>query len=138
MIQSPAIAEVPHDYLELLLRFPLRRLKDEADLDAAIAVLKSLMMRPEESLSDGEGDYFGTLTLLIHEYESREHPTPPDDRPPLERLRELVEESEIPAADLDRLLGGASAAVLAGTRELTAADVRRLSDHYHLSPHYFL
>ena len=96
------------------------------------------MTRAESDLSADENDYFCTLAMLIHDYESRVYPTPPDDRPPLERLRELVEESEIPAADLDRLLGGASAAVLAGTRELTAADVRRLSDHYHLSPHYFL
>ena len=138
MTQATTVAEVPHDYLQLILRLPLRRLKSETDLDAAIALLKSLMMRPEESVSGGENEYFGVLAMLIREYESREHPLPPDDRPPLERLRDLVEESEISTTDLDRLLGGASAAVLAGTRELTAADVRRLSDHHRFNPQYFL
>ena len=137
---TPTLSDAPprDDYLKLILRFPLRKLGSEADLDAALDLVKWLMLRPEGHLSDGEGDYLSALSVLVADYERVKHPLPPDDRPPLERLRVIVEESEISTADLDRLLGGESAAVLAGIRELTAADVRRLSDHYHLNPHYFL
>lgn len=141
MSRCATTVDLPRDdYLDLVRRLPLRPIRNDGELEAAHEMLREHMRRTEGELTDGENDYLGTLATLVHRYETAAHPVPPDGRSPRQRLQFLIEESEIPAVDLEELLGGpvATASYLSGSRDLFAADVRRLVDHYHLDPSYFL
>jgi HTH-type transcriptional regulator/antitoxin HigA len=127
-------------YLELIGRFPLRPLRSERDYDAAIAILDTLAVRPEGSLSPGEQDYFDTLTMLVEAYDAQHYRIVPERREPLETLRYLMQESGMTQADLARLLGSRSAAslILGGHRRLSKSHIQKLAEHFRVSPALFL
>ena len=54
-------------YIELIHRFPLRRLRSDAQLDEAIAIIDELVTR--DDLTPGETDYLDVLSNLVHRYE---------------------------------------------------------------------
>jgi HTH-type transcriptional regulator / antitoxin HigA len=54
-------------YLELVQRFPLKHLRSDRELAAAIEMLKSLLIRGD--LVAGEQDYLDVLTDLVERYE---------------------------------------------------------------------
>jgi antitoxin component HigA of HigAB toxin-antitoxin module len=57
------------------------------------------------------------------------------------RLRHLLDESGLSAADLSRLLGGSpnlGSMILRGDRNLTLAHVRKLADPFRVSPELFI
>src|SRR5215217_3612109 len=62
-------------YLELVRRFPLRPLRTDADLDAAVAVIDSLI--DQEQLSAPEQDYLDVLSDLVEAYEEEAVPMKP-------------------------------------------------------------
>ena len=55
-------------YLKLIKQFPLRLIRNERQLDAAIAVLDGLLDR--YPLAGGEKEYFDVLADLIEKYET--------------------------------------------------------------------
>ena len=59
-------------YLDLILRFPLRPLRCDEDLDAAVAMIDSLLSQP--SLKREEQDYLEVLGDLVEAYETEMHP----------------------------------------------------------------
>jgi HTH-type transcriptional regulator/antitoxin HigA len=127
-------------YLALIDLFPLRPLRSARDYAAAIAVLDSLAVRPEGSLGQGEQDYFDTLTMLLEAYDEDHHALdgqPPD---PVSMLKYLMQESGMTQADLARLLGNRAAAslILSGKRELSKSHIRKLAEHFRVSPALFL
>src|SRR5512145_2755873 len=62
------------DYLELVIAFPLKAIRDDAHLAQAIKVIDRLTTIPEGKLSQGQADYLGALSELVHSYESTHHP----------------------------------------------------------------
>ena len=56
-------------YLELVREFPLRRLRSEADLDRAVAMLDKLCDLREDHLSPEEDEYMDVLGALVEQYE---------------------------------------------------------------------
>jgi HTH-type transcriptional regulator/antitoxin HigA len=129
------------DYLALIREFPLREIRSEKENDAAIAVATTLMLREEKSLSPGETDYLGALSILIRDWEKNACPSTADQGPPNERLRHLMENSGMTQADLASLLGVRQPAVsllLSGKRRSTADHASKLALRFKLSPGYFL
>jgi HTH-type transcriptional regulator/antitoxin HigA len=61
-------------YLELVLKFPLRPLRTDKELDGAIQMIDSLIIRGD--LEAGEQDYLDILTDIVEKYEADEHPMP--------------------------------------------------------------
>src|SRR5438876_8737664 len=55
-------------YLDLVRQFPLRPLRTEADLDAAVAVIDALIDQPR--LAPAEQDYLDVLSDLVEAYET--------------------------------------------------------------------
>src|SRR5438552_11079133 len=104
-------------YLDLVRRFPLRPLRSDADLDAAIAVIDALIDRP--ALTAPEQDYLDVLSDLVEAYESETIPIRPVGD--VELLRFLIEQKSVTQA---AVAAGASIAestvseVLAGKRKL--------------------
>ncbi|MGA2439978.1 MAG: helix-turn-helix domain-containing protein [Tepidisphaeraceae bacterium] len=129
------------NYLKLLRKFPLRVIGSEAQYDAAIAIIRRLAVRGEEGLDTGEADYLYALTSLVETYESEHYPIGPDHLKPHERLKWLAEESGLSQAKLAKLLGVSqplASLILSGKRELTISHIHNLSEHFHLSPRYFM
>jgi HTH-type transcriptional regulator/antitoxin HigA len=138
--QSDSREKVRDSYLQLIKRFPLRPLRNDADAERAGDVLATLAARGEANLDSGERDYLDALTLIVQAYEERRRPLPPDRRTPLQRLKYLMRESKMKPVHLGDLVGGRSQAslILNGKRELSKANIRALSDHFKLDAGYFL
>jgi HTH-type transcriptional regulator/antitoxin HigA len=127
-------------YLALIQNFPLRPLRSEREYDAALTVLDSLAVRPEGSLDPGEQDYFDTLTILVEAYDREHYVTEMEHCDPLTMLKYVMEGSGMTQADLGRLLGNRSLAsqILLGHRQLSKTHIRKLADHFKVSPALFL
>ena len=65
-------------YLALIREFPLRRLRDETDLDRAIVMLDKLVDLGMSHRSSEEEDYMDVLSTLVEQYEEIHYPTTND------------------------------------------------------------
>src|SRR5439155_4437023 len=113
----------------------------DAELARANQLLQPLFLRGGDDLSRGEADYAGALAVLVHDYESRRFPLPDDSRPVHERLKDMVEEAGMTQAALASILGCSRPLVslmLSGRRELSKDNIRKLADHFKVSPALFL
>jgi len=136
----PSLGRADTDYLALVSVFPLRPLRSERDYDAAVFVLDKLAVREEGTLTPGEQDYFETLTMLVEAYDREHYERPVEKRDPLARLKYVMEESGMTQADLGRLLGNRALAslILNGHRQLSKTHIRKLAEHFKVSPELFL
>lgn len=133
--QFPAL---PKDYAGLCqLQMP-RPIHDAVEYANVVEVTDAMALWQEDFTAD-QRDYFDLLCQLLEEYD-RVHVRWPKVSP-LARLRHLLAESGLSAADLSRLLGGSrnlGAMILRGERNLTLAHVRKLADHFRVSPELFI
>jgi HTH-type transcriptional regulator/antitoxin HigA len=127
-------------YLALIDVFPLRPLRSDREYDAAVTVLDGLALRPEGSLAPGQQDYLDTLTMLVEDYDREHHDFGGERRDPLTMLKYLMQESGITQAELGRILGNRSLAslILNGHRQLSKSHMRKLAEHFKVSPALFL
>src|ERR1700732_410456 len=82
-------------YLDLVRRFPLRPLRTDADLDAAIAVIDALIDHPR--LTASEQAYLDVLSDLVEADEAEMVPIRPVGD--AELLRFLVEQKRVTQAE---------------------------------------
>ncbi len=124
-------------YLELVRQFPPRPLRSEADLDAAIAVIDSLI--DQENLSVPEQDYLDVLSDLVEAYENEAVPmTPVSDS---EMLRFLIEQkvvSQSETATGARVAESTILEVLSGKRKLNRSQIGKLARYFHVEPGTFM
>jgi HTH-type transcriptional regulator/antitoxin HigA len=114
------------NYQELIRRFPLRPIEDEAALDAASALADELAAR--DDLTPEERAYLEVLGDQIERYEDQHHAIP--DASPGEVLAYLMEARGLTGAALSAETGlpaSLISEVLAGKRGLSKARVARLS-----------
>ncbi len=123
-------------YLELVRTFPLRPLRTDAYLDAAVAVIDSLIDRDE--LTAPEQDYLDVLGDLVEAYETETVPmTPVGDA---DVLRFLIEQKGITQAEVAKQAGIAESTiseVLAGKRMLNRSQIGKLARYFHVAPGAF-
>jgi HTH-type transcriptional regulator / antitoxin HigA len=127
-------------YLDLVRQFPLVPIKSERQYDAAVAFLKKLAIRDEDSLDPGEAAYLDALTLFVEDYQNKHHALAAKRLPPLDALKYLMAESAMNPADLGRVLGNASLAsqILKGRRALSKSNILALAHHFKVDPGLFL
>ena len=82
-----AIASLSPLYLKLIRKFPLRPIRSAEELDRAIAVVDSLVIRTDE-LTPEEQDYLEILSDIGEKYKSEMVPDPVI--PPHVMLRERI------------------------------------------------
>jgi HTH-type transcriptional regulator / antitoxin HigA len=123
-------------YMNLISDFPLRPIRDDAELDRAIAVLNSLIDQP--SLTDAECDYLEVLGGIVEAYEAQHVEIP--DVSGVELLRYLIEANGLTQASLVPVFGSKSviSEVLGGKRELSKKQIRGLSQHFGLPADAFI
>jgi HTH-type transcriptional regulator/antitoxin HigA len=124
-------------YLDLVRQFPLRPLRTDADLDAAVAVIDALIDRPR--LMAPEQDYLDVLSDLVEAYESEMMPMRPVSDADL--LRFLIEQKNVTQAGAAAGAGIAESTiseVLAGKRKLNRTQIAKLARYFHVKPAAFL
>jgi HTH-type transcriptional regulator/antitoxin HigA len=88
----------------------------------------------------GQRQYLNTLAQLIEAYDEEHNAIDISDISPVELLRSLLKDHDMTASDLGRLLGSRElgSKILRGERQLSKANVRKLADHFKLSPAAFM
>ena len=127
---------IPTTFLGLQKRFlVLRPIHKEADYQHALEVATELSLRT--NLTCEQADYLEVLTTLIADYEEKHFEM--TRHTPQEILKFLVEENQMSGSDLGRILGSRTLgpALLRGQRSLSKTHIKRLADHFSVSPALF-
>ncbi|AGA27124.1 helix-turn-helix domain-containing protein [Singulisphaera acidiphila] len=134
------IASPSKSYLALIQEFPLRPLRSEEELDAAITMINKLIDQKvsEEGLDEQEFDYLDVLSDLIHAYEAKTNPLP--DLEPVAALRHLLAENGISQSQLAQETGLAVTTIseiLNGRRSISPKTRKALAERFRVSPSLF-
>jgi HTH-type transcriptional regulator / antitoxin HigA len=124
-------------YLDLVLRFPLRPIRSDKELDEAVRMVDSLLDR--KNLAPEEEDYLEVLGDLIEQYESEAHPIAPvSDK---EMLRHLIEAKGVAQTEVckaTRIADSTISEVLKGKRSLNRGHIGKLARYFKVSPDVFV
>ncbi|MEI7766900.1 MAG: hypothetical protein WCJ97_05630 [Phycisphaerae bacterium] len=132
-----AYTQLPKDYAGLVRMYPLRPLHDQVDADNATEFTDAMA---GHELTPDQADYFAVLTTLLNEYERTRSPQPRRRHDPVGNLVFLMEQHQMNASDLGRLLGQRElgSKLLRRQRQLSKAIITKLAEHFHVSPACFL
>lgn len=132
---------LPSDYSALCLNVWLPRpIRDKTDYQAALDAIAP-MWGHEKSMSRDQSDWFALVADLVAEWEDAHDRKKAAPLLLAQRLTRLLEAHGMTAADLGRLLeleASMGSKIINGTRQLTAAHIRKLSAHFALPADYFL
>jgi HTH-type transcriptional regulator/antitoxin HigA len=123
-------------YLELVRRFPLRPLRTDADLNAAVEVIDSLI--DQDDLAAPEQDYLDVLGDLVEAYEAEA--VPMRRVSDADMLRFLIENRSATQSAVAKQSGIAESTiseVLAGRRKLNRSQIGKLARYFHVEPGVF-
>jgi HTH-type transcriptional regulator/antitoxin HigA len=133
--KRPAASE---SYLALAAAYPIHPIRSETDLDDAIAVVDSLLSRPEP-LDDQEQDYLESLSNEVERYEAVAYPMPALSEAGL--MRELMVARDATLSDVAAETGIAIStlsAILSGKRKFNLTHIRGLATYFGVDPGVFL
>ena len=87
-----------------------------------------------------QADYLETLSLLIENYEDTHHAIDLSKLDPIGTLRFLMDQHDMNASDLGRLLGNRQigSAILRSKRQLSKTHIQKLCEHFAVSADVFL
>jgi len=123
-------------YFELVLQFPLRPIRSDAELDEAVRMVDSLLDRRD--LTPEEEDYLDVLGDLVERYEGESHPMAPVSD--AEMLRHLIEAKGVSQTEVAEATGIADSTiseVLKGKRSLNRSHIGKLARYFSVSPEVF-
>jgi HTH-type transcriptional regulator/antitoxin HigA len=133
-----AFADVPTSY-EALCRVHLPRpIHDRVDLENATEIVDFLA---GHKLNADQEDYLDLLSDLVDEYEEKHIPYRVRKTSPLTILKFLLEENDLNASDLSRILGAdrtLGAKILRAERALTVEHMRKLGRRFAVEPGIFV
>jgi HTH-type transcriptional regulator/antitoxin HigA len=137
LVGNMTFAAMPKDYQGLVRMFPLRPLHDKVDLANATQITDAMA---GHDLNRDQEDYFAVLATLIDEYERVHRPQPRRKHDPVGNLIFLMEQHQMNASDLGRLLGQRElgSKLLRKERQLSKTIIAKLADHFQVSPACFL
>jgi HTH-type transcriptional regulator / antitoxin HigA len=128
------------DYFQLVKTFPLCAIRNDADHQAAVRMLRKLLVEASRKPTTGEEDYIDALTILVQEYEAKSHKIDYGTKSPMAILKHLMEERGMNVNDLANVIGSQPNAslILSGKRNLSKASIRKLAEYFTVSPALFL
>ena len=133
-----SFADLPKDYTSLCRRFLPRRIHDAVDY-ANVSEVTDAMALWQDDFTPDQTDYFDLLCTLIEEFDAENVKWPKLKGRDI--LQHLLDEHQLAAADLSRILDGSrnlGAMILRGERNLTLPHVRKLASHFKVSPELFI
>lgn len=131
---------IPKDWIEIVKELvPLRPISSRLAYHEALQIIETLAEYP--SMNKAQSDYFEVLSSLISDYEAQHWPIDTSDVSVVDILKSFMEDHEMNASDLGRLLGNDRTLghkILAGKRKLTTEQVKLLSEHFKVSTDLFI
>jgi len=129
---------LPTSFNDLVKIHPPMAIHDEVGYRNAMEMVDGLTCLPKRTT--GQSSYLETLSILISAYEDEAHAIDLSGIGPLDVLRNLMEEHEMTASDLGRLLGERSLGpkILNGDRELSKSHIRKLAAHFGVQADLFI
>jgi|SRR5579871_4966574 len=130
--------KISDQYLDLIRTFPLRPIRNDADLKRATKVVEQLMMRDEEDLSADEAAYLQVLAGLIEEYEDEHYPI--GHSTPARMLAFYIEQRGVKQKEVAEATGipvSTISELIAEKRTFTMNHVKRLSAYFRVNPAVF-
>src|SRR3990172_818669 len=118
---------MPSDFESLVRAQPPAAIHDEVAYENAMEWINKLTSLP--NATEGQLKYLDTLTILVERYEDETEGVEPRGVDALAVLRYLMEDRDMNASDLGRLLGDRSLGpkILNGDRELSKAHIKTLA-----------
>ncbi len=130
--------KIPKTWSGLIRLYSLRPIRDEAAYDTACDALAPLSIM--NNMTKDQEDYLEALSTLVEAYENIHHKIDLSHLSPTDILKFLVEENNMSAGDLGRLLGDRTlgSKVLTGKRSLSQANIAALCKRFKVSADLFL
>ena len=131
---SESFAALPEDYTGLCQRYVPRPLHDTADYAAARQAIEPFLGF-ENRLNADQVDYLEAVSSFIEAYDRARVKWPKGT--PLDTLKFLLEQHDLSAADLSRVLGSDRSLgpkLLRGERRLTVDHIRTLARRFNVEP----
>lgn len=134
-MENMSALESSPSYARLLATITSRVIRTEPENEHYAGALYALEQK--RSLTHEEKDLADLLTLLVEDFEEKRYQLPRST--PAQALGFLMEQHGLKQKDLVAIFGARSTVseVLSGKRELTKEQIRRLSEHFHVSPEIF-
>ena len=133
-VAARPVDRLPKDYLGLCQRYVPRPLHNAADYAAARQAIEPLVGFADRLTAD-QTDYIEAVSSFIEAYDQTRVKWPKGT--PLDTLNFLLEQHNLTAADLSRLLGADRSLgpkILRGERRLTVDHIRTLAKHWNIEP----
>jgi HTH-type transcriptional regulator/antitoxin HigA len=130
---------LPTQFEQLVRMMPPQAVQDEVQYANTLEVIDRLMAVTK--LTKGQALYLETLVQLVQAFEAEHHAIDTTGLTGLDSLKHLLEENQMSASDLARLLGVHSSLgskILKGQRSLTVDHIRKLAERFKVSPGLFL
>ena len=124
-------------YADLLVQIEPRPIGSKAALEKSYKLIDQLMSKP--ALTRAESEMLELLSLLVEQYESREHPTPQVSA--ADMLEHLIESRGITNATLAAETSVPRSIVtdiLAGRRRISLGNVRKFANYFRVDPSVFV
>jgi HTH-type transcriptional regulator/antitoxin HigA len=125
-------------YGRLLAKFAPKVIETEAENEAALAIVESLMKKGDDGRSHEEEALLELLVSLVEQFEKTEYDLP--EGTPLGALEYLMESNGLKAIELAPIFGGRGRVsdVLSGRRAISKEQAKRLGERFHVSPAVFI
>jgi HTH-type transcriptional regulator/antitoxin HigA len=130
---------LPKAFDELVRMMPPQAIMDDIQHGNTLEMVDRLMAAGR--LTGGQHLYLETLIQLVQAYETRCHAIKTSDITGLDSPKHLMEQNDMSASDLARLLGmhpSMGSKILKGERSLTVEHLRKLCEHFKVSPAMFI
>ena len=131
--------KLPRGFKALIELMPPQAILDAVQHENSIEMIDRLMAAGK--LSKGQQIYLETLVQLVEVYEAQHHSIDTSGIGGIDSLKHLLDENEMNASDLARLLGvhpSMGSKILKGERSLTVNYLRKLAAHFKVSPELFI
>jgi HTH-type transcriptional regulator/antitoxin HigA len=131
---AESFASLPKNYSVLCKRYVPRPLHDLADYAAALQAIEPLIGF-EDKINADQADYLEAVSSFVEAYDRARVKWPKSS--PLATLKFLLEQHNMSAADLSRLLGSdrsLGSKLLRGERQLTVNHIRTLAHRFNVEP----
>jgi HTH-type transcriptional regulator/antitoxin HigA len=125
-------------YGRLLAKFAPKVIQNEAENEAALAIVEGLILKGDSNCSPEEEAALELLSSLVARFEETAYPIP--DVEPREVLQHLMEHNDPKAGDLSGIFGSRArvSEVLSGKRSISKEQAKRLAERFKLSPAVFV
>ena len=123
-------------YLELIQQFPLRRIRNDEELETATKVIHSLI--DQDEMTPAENDYLDVISDLVEVYEDATIPIGDGtDGNMLEFFMDIRDVNQIQLSHDVGIATSTVSEVLSGKRKLTRKQIEKLAAYFKVSPAVF-